>query len=369
MILFLRKFVTLGPLASRKSWALAAAAVLVMVIYGQQASVADRFALTWLDGRCAGCKVARGIDQIQFTSSSEAWAIGCNFGPEGTGDYIVIRTRDSGSTWTEVSQTYQYAGAPSLSFVNARTGWIAWWNPASEPHLIRTMDGGGHWENVSGRFVQKVRFLDAEHGYGAETTTFLRTDDGGRGWGQVQIPHVRLIDQMLFLSSEVGWVAGTDDKDILVFRTTDGGRSWQESRTASPESIGNIADLYFLDQERGWLIAWHVNNGGTRLFKTVDSGKTWTPEENPSLQGPGKWARVVRFVSDKLGFVFETSEPTSGARRSRSILAYTDDGGVHWHERDLPRTVYYCQVYGGDLRCSADAGNKPGFAVLTVHPK
>jgi photosystem II stability/assembly factor-like uncharacterized protein len=369
MILPVRKFVTLGGGANWGPWSLVVAAVSLMIVHGQQASETGGFALAWLEGGCSACEVARGIDQIRFTSASEAWAVGCNFGPEGTGDYVVVRTKDAGRTWTEVSQTYEHAGSPSLSFINARWGWIAWWNPASDPQLTRTIDGGDHWEYVSGRFVQKLQFVDTEHGYGVDTTTFLRTADGGHRWAQVQIPHVQLINRMVFLSSDVGWVAGTDDKDILVFRTGDGGRSWEESRTGSPESIGFIADLFFLDSAHGWLIAWHVNDGGTSLFKTADSGKTWTQERDMSFQGPGKWARVVRFVSGKLGFVFESDEAARGPRTSRSILVYTEDGGNHWHQQSLPRSVYDCQVYGGELKCSADGGGKPGFAVLTVHPK
>lgn len=290
---------------------------------------------------------------------------------QGVGDYIVVHTRDAGHTWREVRQTYQHAGdadgPPAFSFLDAARGWISWWNPADEPKLISTRDGGQHWRSVSQEFLQKVRFFDDNRGYGTEVTTFLRTSDGGRHWTETQIPHLRFIDRMFFLTPDVGWIAGTDGKDFLVFRTTDGGRDWEESRTTGPKGLADVRDLFFLDQNRGWLITWHSNNGGTYLFSTVDGGRNWAPEPDPSFQGKRKWAGVVRFVSEKTGFLFE-SEDAGGQGVDRNRLIYTTDGGIHWHQQPLPQSVYDCQVFEGGVLCSS--GNWPsGFRLLTLHPK
>src|SRR6185437_11834034 len=104
------------------------------------------------------------------------------------------------------------------------------WNPADDPKVIHTFNGGRHWESISQESLQIIQFFDGQHGYGAEVTKFLRTVDGGRTWTETQIPRIRAIDRMLFLSRDVGWIAGTDGTNLFVFRTTDGGRSWRESR-------------------------------------------------------------------------------------------------------------------------------------------
>jgi len=98
--------------------------------------------------------------------------------------------------------------------------------------VIRTIyrDAGRHWEDLSDAILQKVRFFDDKRGYGAEVTTFLRTDDGGRHWTEAQIPHLRFINRMVFLTPDVGWIACADGKDVWVFRTLDGGHDWKESR-------------------------------------------------------------------------------------------------------------------------------------------
>jgi photosystem II stability/assembly factor-like uncharacterized protein len=334
--------------------------------YGQgKLTESAPFTLSWIEGKCVGCKIAAGLGRIQFVSRSEAWAVGCSYAPpgsQGAGDFIAIHTKDAGRTWREVPQTGQHAGdadgPPAFSFLDAVRGWIAWWNPADEPKMIRTRDGGQHWQDVSQEFLQKVRFFDDSRGYGTEVTKFHRTNDGGRTWTETQIPHVRFIDRMVFLTPELGWIAGTDGKDLFVLRTTNGGLDWEESRTTPPKELAEVRDLFFLDQNRGWLITWHSNDTGTYLFSTVDGGRNWAPEPDSSFQGKGNWAGVVRFVSRGSGFVFVEAK--------RHGFLYTTDGGAHWYKQALPRFVYDCQVFEGDLLCSSGPS---GFGLLTLHPK
>jgi photosystem II stability/assembly factor-like uncharacterized protein len=145
-----------------------------------------------------------------------------------------------------------------------------------------------------------------------------------------------------------------------VFRTVNGGRDWQESRTTPPEQPAGVRDLFFLDRLHGWLITSGYNDDGTYLYSTVDGGEHWTADPDLSFQGKGKWASVVRFTSLERGFVF-VDDQDHGQR----MLMYTEDGGMHWARRELQEIVYDCQVFDGDLLCSA----APGFRLLTVHPK
>jgi photosystem II stability/assembly factor-like uncharacterized protein len=320
------------------------------------------FTLSWVDGKCVGCKTAAQLGRIQFVSRNEAWAVGSS-GRHAAGPFVVIHTKDAGRTWREVPQTRQYPGdpdgPPAFSFIDAARGWIAWWDPSDDPKIIRTRDGGTHWEQMagefqeSGGFLQKIRFFDDLHGYGTAVTKFLRTSDGGRSWTQTEMPHVRFIDRMLFLTPDLGWLAGTDGKSVSVFRTTNGGRDWEESRTTPPNELDSVRDLFFLDKDRGWLITWHFNE--TYLLSTVDGGKNWMPVLDRSFQGEGHLAGVVRFVSDKNGFVFDAGDHNN--------LIYTVDGGANWKKHTFRQFVYDCQVFGGDLLCSG------GFRILKVHPK
>jgi photosystem II stability/assembly factor-like uncharacterized protein len=337
-------------------------AELVSVGYGQDRKAANTpFTLTGTEGKCLGCKIAARLGEIQFVSRSEVWAVGSEDHLGGV-NVVVVHSTDAGRTWREVPQSQQYTDPDArlaFSFLDTARGWIAaWGNLAGDPEMIGTRDGGQHWESVSQQFLQRMQFVDDSHGYGTVADEFFRTDDGGRSWVKTKIPDIGFIYGMVFLTPDNGWIAGTDGKDLLVFRTVNGGRDWEESRTTPPQQPQRVRDLFFFDQQRGWLITWNSNGEGSYLYSTVDGGKNWTPDPDQSFRGRDKLATVVRFTSRERGFVFFLE----GAQNR---LAYTMDGGRHWYKQALPRYVNDCQVFEGDLLCSS----APGFRLLTLHPK
>jgi photosystem II stability/assembly factor-like uncharacterized protein len=337
-------------------------AELVSVGYGQSQKAANApFTLTWGEGKCLGCKIAATLGEIQFVSRSEVWAVGSEDHLGGV-NVVVVHSTDAGHTWREVSLSQQYTDPDArlaFSFLDAARGWIAAWaDLAGDPEMIGTRDGGQHWQRVSQQFLQSMQFIDDRHGYGTVANKFFRTDDGGRSWVETKIPDIGFIDRMVFLTSNSGWIAGTHGKDLLVFRTANGGREWEESRTTPPQQPERVRDLFFLDQQRGWLTIWNHNAEGTYVYSTVDGGMHWTPDPDLSFQGKDKLANVVRFTSRERGFIFFLEG--TGQR-----LAYTTDGGMHWSKQALPGFVDHCQVFEDDLLCSS----APGFRLLTLHPK
>jgi len=145
-----------------------------------------------------------------------------------------------------------------------------------------------------------------------------------------------------------------------VFRTVNGGRDWEESRATPPQPPAWVRDLFFLDPQRGWLLVWGYNDDGSYLYSTIDGGKHWAADPDLSFQGKGKFASVVRFTSKERGFVF-----VDHIDNGQAGLMYTTDGGLHWYKQALPRSVYDCQVFEGDLLCSS----AHGFRLLAVHPR
>jgi photosystem II stability/assembly factor-like uncharacterized protein len=340
-------------------------AELVSLGYGQDPKAANTpFTLTWSEGKCLGCKIAARLGEIQFVSRSEVWAVGSEDHLGGV-NTIVVHSTDSGRTWKEVPQTQKYTDPDAqlaFSFLGVARGWVSLWDLTGEPEMIGTRDGGQHWQSLSKQFLQRMQFIDDSHGYGTVADEFFRTDDGGRSWVKTKIPDIRFIDGMVFLTPDDGWIAGTtgmDGKDLLVFRTVNGGRDWEESRMTPPKQPERVRDLFFFDQQHGWLTIWNHVGEGTYLYSTVDGGKHWTPDPDPLSQGKDKSVNLVRFTSRERGFVFFLEG------KGQSRLAYTTDGGAHWHKQALPRYVGHCQVFSGDLMC----GSAPGFRLLTLHPK
>ncbi len=339
---------------------------LSITAYGQAHKTASApFTLTWTAGRCSACKTAKQLGRVQFVGRKEAWAVGSS-GAHAAGPFIVVHSTDAGSTWREMPQTLQYPGEPdgppAFWFLDAMRGWIAWrnFNTDDEPKIMSTRDGGQNWKDVSQQELQTMQMVDDSRGYGKVAEVFFRTSDGGHSWMETRMPNIGFIDRFFFLTPELGWLAGGHGKDFIVSRTVNGGRHWEESRTATAESTTGVRDLFFLDQLRGWLLTWGHNDDGSYLYSTVDGGKHWTADPDQSFQGKGKFVSVVRFTSRERGFVF-----VDNVDKVQRMLMYTMDGGAQWHKQVLREFVYDCQVFEGDLLCSSS----PGFRVLTVHPK
>ena len=104
-----------------------------------------------------------------------------------------------------------------------------------------------------------------------------------------------------FLDEQHGW--GITDKAI--FKTRNGGASWQKI-TISGEA--NIGDLQFLNPRLGYLV------GLQGLYRSIDSGLTWT-------KVPGNFFpdRSLHFADSLKGWVISRTKP-----------AYTSDGGTNF---------------------------------------
>jgi photosystem II stability/assembly factor-like uncharacterized protein len=336
------------------------------------------FTLTWLEGKCPGCKIAADLTEVQWVNRNEAWAIGMSVPPQGALDYSIVHTTDSGRSWKELPNSWQHAGPPAFTFLDAGHGWYSCWTVYCggivAQKVFRSTDGGKHWRLISRDGVVKMVFADANQGIGEsfgvdDCGDVVRTIDGGRTWSKIEIPHLKKIRSMNFLSGQTGWVTDREGDDLFLFRTVDGGRHWQESRTTLPSEWPDVREISFVDRNHGWIVLKHSRDDEIRLLATTDGGVVWLPVSIPTVRSATWWPNVVKFVSDKVGFVFSTEEndPQSGDFKSHKVF-YTSDGGARWQKYSLPYSIFSCQTLDHDLICSADRKDSH-FGILTVHPK
>jgi photosystem II stability/assembly factor-like uncharacterized protein len=147
--------------------------------------------------------------------------------------------------------------------------------------------------------------------------------DGGARWRTITPPRVRGQDvvarvlQIEFADRRHGWASGADipgarlqrdgsTRYSMLFRTTDGGRSWSHPRENCAACGGTLS---FLDPSAGFTLArgW--------LFRTGDGGVTWTRVAHAPFQG---W---IEFTSARDGW---------GVEWQRPALWRTGDGGRTW---------------------------------------
>ncbi len=156
---------------------------------------------------------------------------------------------------------------------------------------------------------------------------------------------------------------GREEAARGVFRTTDGGATWEHILFVDPNT--GIIDLaYAPDNPRQvYAAAWQIEirtsgrtsgGPGSGLYRSRDGGATWAPLESPGLPGPplGKIGlavsaddpdRVYALIETSSNRDFAPSDPFAG------VLWRSDDRGDSWRliSRDLnliTRPLYYTRM-------------------------
>lgn len=164
----------------------------------------------------------------------------------------------------------------------------------------------------------------------------LRSFDGGRTWTAFTVNGTRPADVSIAPTDGRTWyaIAAADAAERtpkVVFRTRDGGNSWEEGSPVSarypiaPQVGPDPGDLVLLSfdlVQEGLPVA---PGSFARVLASRDGGRTWT-EPNPSV-------RVNRLVRSGVRPLLAYATGT-GVQYGKLIR--TLDGGVSWTEVDLP---------------------------------
>jgi photosystem II stability/assembly factor-like uncharacterized protein len=84
---------------------------------------------------------------------------------------------------------------------------------------------------------------------------------------------------------------------------------------------GKQDDIFFINPTTGWYV-----NGGGKIFKTTDSGTTWTKQ----LEKPGTYFRCIAFIDENNGFAGNIGPGYFPGVTDTVPLYQTTDGGATW---------------------------------------
>lgn len=180
----------------------------------------------------------------------------------------------------------------------------------------------------------------------------LATGDGGQSWRDVTPPEPAApagapgkAALAFFPDNNQAWVtyydplSGQLPAPLTVWRTADGGQSWQPGTPLSTEHLVEIfypKQFFFADASNGWL-AVHVGVGmskeGVILYHTQDGGLNWEVVAWPAENDPPICYKTgMSFTSELAGWITGYCGPLYGW----AGLAATGDGGRTWATIDLP---------------------------------
>jgi photosystem II stability/assembly factor-like uncharacterized protein len=180
---------------------------------------------------------------------------------------------------------------------NKNYGWISGFKSI----VLRTTDGGENWLPSfvdEDRLIQveSVWFLNERVGYasgpfervGQNGGRIYKTEDGGESWRQLNLGnHLNPLETesigiwgLYFIDENNGWVMGGNctnvntklykEKNILFFKTTDGGITWELKSAFSEVSPNSkLSDLVMNQDGNGYAISSGI------LWETNDFGDTW----------------------------------------------------------------------------------------------
>lgn len=204
----------------------------------------------------------------------------------------VFNTNSAGESWTKISEIKDFTGASQIEFLNERDGWLR-----ESLSIWRTEDGGATWRKTLSTVTPGV--------YGPPSAMFV------------------------FDRDKV--VASGSDGQVYV--TRDGGENWKVETPIT----GNVSlrDVWFVDQNRGWLAGYVVVVAGEKLrpliLETSDGGDNW---RELSVEGLSVEADLLPcsicvvgedwWLAGNLRIVNGQSVNLAG------VLLHSSDSGKHW---------------------------------------
>ncbi|RSS82997.1 oxidoreductase [Streptomyces sp. WAC06614] len=264
----------------------------------------------------------------------------------------------SGAGWS-LKDTGKDARFRGLAAVSRSTAWVA----GSKGTVLRTVDGGLTWSDVSppaavaGKLeLRDIEAFDARRavalsiGEGEDSRVF-RTEDGGASWTETfRNPDPKAFyDCLTFFDPRHG-LAMSDPVDgrFRILSTEDGGRTWRVlpgdgMPAALPGEAGFAASGQCL-VSAGPRDVWLATGGGAtaRVLHSADRGLTWRTAESTVPAGdPAKGVFGLAFRHD--GYAAQGLAVGGDYRTGQAsplAAAASADSGRTWRQADTPPPAY-----------------------------
>ena len=175
---------------------------------------------------------------------------------------------------------------------------------------------------------EDVFFIDANTGWVIRSTGFpislFRTTDGGYSWDTVNVSPIVYSRSIGFANSNTGWI-GSYIGDSTLYKTTNGGLNWSLQLSSQSGDSFAICGLSVVDESnvRG-CGAWY---GNPKFYKTDNGGISWTYYDMSAYA-----TRLIDcyFTSPDSGFIVGG---LGSFEDGKGVVLFTSDAGQSWQNR------------------------------------
>jgi len=171
--------------------------------------------------------------------------------------------------------------------------------------------------------------------------TLYRTTDGGITWNSTAIPFGEA--SLYFTDASDGWAlvslgAAMSHEAVAVFRTADGGTTWKQVFTNDPTVTGSSDSLPFVGDKNGivaldgmhaWVTGAQPSSDFIYIYASLDGGASWS---QPAIDMPAGYAGAMtnaflpRFFGGTNGIL-----PVGMYSNTPGMVFYlSKDGGLTW---------------------------------------
>jgi photosystem II stability/assembly factor-like uncharacterized protein len=279
--------------------------------------------------------------KIQFVDPKTGWLIG-SIGESCGADVcpnVVMLSTDAGATWNRVSTVTGALVDEAATSANDywALGRVCKDQTSCTAVLVVTTSAGNLWDNrelpLAGQEFHLQRLSPTSSWISGVASvpdgppTLLRSTDAGATWATFVMPCHGPGTLFDFATRLNGWLLCQDQAQSnsaigALYRSDDGGRSWQAMatlRSAAPAATPVLATptgddasgLVFTSVRDGWI---SLSSG--RLLATHDGGQTWL-----TVLHADEPLAAIQFV-----------DPQHGSALGNHDLWLTSDAGATWHK-------------------------------------
>ncbi len=246
----------------------------------------------------------------------------------------VYKSTDAGKTWRhlglaktrQISRIQIHPMNPDVVYVAAQgSSWSA--NP--ERGIYRSTDGGATWEQV----------LHVDDKSGASDLSMDPTNP-------------RILYAAFWEHQRLPWKVVSGGAGGGVYKSTDGGDTWEELTGGLPEVVGKIGVAVSpANPERVWAMV-EADEGG--LFRSDNAGKTWTRVNKQRVLRARAWYYthvIADPVDDETVYVLNAPmmKSTDGGRTFKPIAVPHGDNHCLWINPNDNQTMINCNDGGANV--------------------